>query len=433
MSPAQNNEHTSETTKSQNEKTLRYGMIVLSLLALVTFVSVIAPRALSFLPGLLALIGLGVRYFYVREKTSWPKTLLLITGSICALSLLSALWAIDPAMAIRRTFKTAAVIIPAAFLVRLALDMPEQALRKYTPYIPFAFFAGMALISLEYLAGMPLYHIIHNIPFDQKVQLHVYNRGASVLAVLFIASFFTLQSCANKQKTLLSAAAILVTIPFFVITASQSAQLAIICGVIIAFLFPYGKKWAWMILQAGLVSLTLLAPWIAIWLFHNYADSIHALPHMGGGDQGASAGNRLEVWDYISRYALQNPLYGFGVEATRSVKEFDSAEIFQRGKTILHPHNFALQAWIEFGLIGAISTCALVIYSLQKIQKDFQYGSQRIFLPTFCMLVSIGATGYGVWQGWWLGLILMAVAYTVICARYDQLSKESRQDNRAQV
>lgn len=173
-------------------------------------------------------------------------------------------------------------------------------------------------------------------------------------------------------------------------------------------------------MKAAIVVLTMTAPWIAIWLFDNYAQTIHNLPRMGNGDQGASAGNRLEVWDFISRYILQNPLYGYGIEATRAVEEFDSAEIFQRGTTILHPHNFALQAWMEFGIFGALAASAFLVHMLGIIQTKFKYAAQRIYFPVFIVLVSIGSTGYGVWQSWWLGLILTAIAFSIICVRYSE-------------
>ena len=392
-------------------------------IALLPVISVFAPRALSFLPGLIALVFYALRYFYLKEKTSLPKTLLVITGGICALSFISIIWAIDQDIAINRSIKTAATLIPGIFLVHLALQASGQAIKKYAYLLPIGFFTAVMLLSFEYLAGLPLYHIIHDIDLSQHVQLHEFNRTASVLAVLFIASFFGIQHRFPKKHGLVPIAVIAVMAPVFLITASQSAQLALICGTLIAALFPYSKPWAWNILKLVTITLVFIAPWLAIWLFQNHAQDIHALPHMGNGDQSASAGNRLEVWDYVSRYALQNPLYGFGVEATRAVEKFDSAEVFQKGTTILHPHNFALQAWIEFGVIGAVSVSALIFYCINKIQHSFQYASQRILLATLCMLISIAATGYGMWQGWWLGLILLATVYAIICARYCQTEK----------
>ena len=79
----------------------------------------------------------------------------------------------------------------------------------------------------------------------------------------------------------------------------------------------------------------------AIWAFNNISAQVEAVPILGSG--GGYAGARMEIWDYVSRYALQNPLYGFGVEATRQVPSFGSTESYQEGQTILHPHNFVLQ------------------------------------------------------------------------------------------
>src|SRR5436190_23671517 len=85
---------------------------------------------------------------------------------------------------------------------------------------------------------------------------------------------------------------------------------------------------------------------------------IDHVPWLGYGQ--AFANNRLEIWDFVSRYALRHPLHGFGIEATRAVEAFDSQQIYQKKATILHPHNFAIQMWIEFGLIGGLLAAAMM-------------------------------------------------------------------------
>jgi exopolysaccharide production protein ExoQ len=411
---------TRPTTKND-----KFGLSFLLFIAILPLVSLYAPRALAFLPGLIALIFLTLQYFYLGKKPHLPKTLLLCAIITCGLAFVSSLWALDFDVAFKRSIKMSAILIPGVFFVSLSRHIPNNIIQKYAILLPAGAFLAIALLSLDYLSDLSLYKLINNIPFDENTKLHTRNRSACVLIVLALPALFCLRSALPSQKHTIPILAALLLLPTFLITASQSAQLALFCGLLIAIAFPYGRKWGWLTLKVMIALLTLTAPWIAMWLFSNYAEAIHALPRMGKGDQSASAGNRLEVWDFVSRYALQNPLYGFGIESTRVVEEFDSQEIFQRGKTILHPHNFALQAWMEFGILGAILMASFLVITLQKIQNKFQYASQRILLPTLCMMLSIGATGYGIWQSWWLGLILTAAAFSLICARFSQAQKEA--------
>ena len=396
----------------------RIGFTVIVLMALVPVIALFAPRAMAFLPGMIGLLAVMAWLFTGQRPALSPK-LFLIPLLITAAAFASALWAIDPAIAIERGTKMALILLSGTLLIAVAQNLPRAVILRSGALLPSLFFAACLLASAEYLTGMPLYRFLSDTPATTSIKLHEFNRGSCVLAILLLPAFFCLkESLTAKKKAAAYGIALVSFSTIFIITASQSAQLAIICGLLVAFAFPYAKKWAWRTLKALLVILVMTAPWLAIWLFDNYAESIHALPRMGSGDQSASAGNRLEVWDYVSRYVLQNPLYGYGIEAARAVEEFDSAEIFQRGKTILHPHNFALQVWIEFGVFGALATCAFLVYVLNIIEEKFKYASQRILLPLFVVAVSIGATGYGMWQSWWLGLLLFAISYALVCARY---------------
>jgi O-antigen ligase len=118
---------------------------------------------------------------------------------------------------------------------------------------------------------------------------------------------------------------------------------------------------------------------------------------------------RLEIWDFISRRALQSPFIGHGTEATKSIT-FDTAQLYQPGKTILHPHNFALQLWIEFGAFGAALGAAFLGDILSRIYK-FDLPLRRFSLALLMASLSVASTGYGLWQGWWLGVFCLLIAF----------------------
>lgn len=72
-----------------------------------------------------------------------------------------------------------------------------------------------------------------------------------------------------------------------------------------------------------------------------------------------------------------------------------------------------MQLWIEFGLIGAIAGSVFLkglLYEIHKLEPLLA----RICLAGLMATLAVASTGYGLWQGWWLGAFVMMPAYSVI-------------------
>ncbi|MEZ5918889.1 MAG: O-antigen ligase family protein [Alphaproteobacteria bacterium] len=114
--------------------------------------------------------------------------------------------------------------------------------------------------------------------------------------------------------------------------------------------------------------------------------------------------------------ALEQPLHGFGIEATRALTDFDTRQLYSPTKGVLHPHNFTLQLWIEFGLPGVLLAGAFIGFILRKI-GTLPGHAARVALATFIATLCVASTGYGLWQGWWLGSFAALAAFTVIAGK----------------
>jgi O-antigen ligase len=221
------------------------------------------------------------------------------------------------------------------------------------------------------------------------------------------------------QKRLLQCACLAVSIAIALTTQSQSAHMILIVAGLFWLAFPVfsNSKTAQLALITSVSLGIILSPWLVQLLYSTLAGEVHTLPWFAD----AYAADRLEIWDFVARKALENPLYGFGIEATRHIKNFDTAMLYTPLDHVLHPHNAVLQIWIEFGAIGALGLCVAVTAILRHIFKlDKQAGP--VCLAAFMAGFVAACISYGLWQGWWLGLFSLLAA---LCGHLARNSKKA--------
>jgi O-antigen ligase len=185
----------------------------------------------------------------------------------------------------------------------------------------------------------------------------------------------------------------------------HSAVLALAAGGVV---FAVGAKWGPAAVRAfgGLAALVqIAAPWAVLGL-----DRAGVLASLRGVTP-ASTDARLDIWTLVSERVAQNPLRGWGLDASRLLPPPVS----------LHPHNGPLQIWLELGAHGAV-LAALVWWALfdlcaRAARNDRPGGAAAGGAATAYFV--IGALSFGVWQEWWLGLgaVTAAVCAAVLAQR----------------
>lgn len=394
----------------QREKIFSISFVVL--LALVPVLAISVPRVLAYIPAVMGVLGFAAYYFVYGQKPVWSRPAFIIMGAMSVLMLLSCLWAIDPDQSFERVSKTVPLLLAGAMLISVSFQIKMETLEPYLRYIPVVLLISAVATCVEIALDYPFYRLIRGDDFDIDVSLSVFNRAIITISLLLVPALAVMRHYYSAQICLLTVLACV--IPLLMMGESQSGQLALIVALMTYYLFPYGVKTAWPIVAGVIFALMLALPHIAMWAFSHYAAQIEAVPGLGTG--GGYAGARMEIWDYVSRYAMQNPLYGFGVEATRQVTDFGSAEIYQKGKSTLHPHNYTLQLWMEFGAVGVVLGGGLIGWLMLQIQI-MPLAQARMALATLFATLSVASMSYGLWQGWWLGLLFIVVVYVILASR----------------
>ncbi|WP_247887269.1 O-antigen ligase family protein [Azospirillum sp. SYSU D00513] len=132
-----------------------------------------------------------------------------------------------------------------------------------------------------------------------------------------------------------------------------------------------------------------------------------------------SARHRVEIWGMAAERALASPLFGHGIDASRSLDPMGALSRFGTLATSLlplHPHNAFLQIWLELGAAGAALALALTLLLLGRTRQLAEL-AQPHALALFATALAMASTSYGIWQAWWMcgmlasGLLLALAAH----------------------
>jgi O-antigen ligase len=153
---------------------------------------------------------------------------------------------------------------------------------------------------------------------------------------------------------------------------------------------------------AGLMAaFFLLAPGL-MWLVQRSGDVDQiraALP--------LSWAQRVGYWSHATDWIGDKPFRGWGLDASR---------MFAPGIQ-LHPHDDALQIWLELGLVGAVAAAAfwgLTLARLSRPKADLLVAATAASLAAYLLF---GGVNFGIWQEWWLALGALVTVMVSLHAR----------------
>ncbi|MCM0019901.1 MAG: O-antigen ligase family protein, partial [Tagaea sp.] len=231
----------------------------------------------------------------------------------------------------------------------------------------------------------------------------LFNRPVAILALILpLACLAALRRYGPIAALALAAMAAFLIFNF----NSRGAELALAAGVAGAVLlaaFAGGRK----LLALGLAAFVLAAPLIgALPVFDRLAET-----RTGG----SSVFHRAAIWSFASDRIAEKPALGWGLHASRAMP--GAQEQFAPGaeRMPLHPHNFALQLWLELGLIGALAGAACLMFLARAIAGG--RATRAALAGALCASVAIGGVGYGLWQGWWMAALWLLLALAVALAK----------------
>ena len=139
-----------------------------------------------------------------------------------------------------------------------------------------------------------------------------------------------------------------------------------------------------------------------------------------------SAVHRLKIWEFTLSKINERPWLGWGMAASR---DLGSAADPKSGTEInvmpLHPHNNALQVWLELGVLGGIffaTLCAVVAWKISYLGHDPAW--RACAFATYVIYLTVGGLSYGAAQTWWVATAWLAAVFLAVAYQPAQPSRE---------
>jgi O-antigen ligase len=375
------------------------------------FVAVLQSKAmapLALVPMAITL-ALGWRAGW---RPSLPQSPVLLLGLLLmAWGAVTSLWAPEPGRGAMLALTMAAMML----LAHGAAAAAQGA--RLPPWIGFGLVLGLAAAFADWQSGNALRAAVRGLKEVPEALMFGLKPAASLMALLLPIGFALPWPWFARAVLLLAGGAVLISLP------GETARLATIAG-LGAALFSLAAPRLGPRLVGALVALAVLVMPLLVGF----------IPKIPSASLPLSAVHRLVIWDFAAARIAEKPLAGWGMEASRALPggraRPDAATLdrlnitnpAQRGFMAqahvevmpLHPHNGALQLWLELGGIGALIGAALILL--------LGFAASRSAAPAVGagMLASAAVTGmlsFGLWQAWWVASLLLAMVALALVPR----------------
>lgn len=393
-----------------NDPSFAIGMLFF----LCVLICVFVPRALSFVPSLFGLIGAPVLWRHTGRFPLPPRFDLLLVGGFGVLAFLSAFWSYNMTFGVEKGAKIALTFIAGLFFIDAVRRVDGSVLSWMPGALGLLLILGGMMTSVEHLTGYPLMQWISDRPAGDPWLGNKYNRTEVLLAACYLPVLWMIFHMPQSKRFRYIFAGILSLVMFFAIylSHSQTSQLGLIVILAVFVLWPARWTWAWRLAAAALAISILLAPFIAVMLYHMMPEDLVPTGILAK----ASIPHRLVIWHFTAMEALARPFFGHGLEALRFLKT-ETPMPYIGSTHILHPHNSFLQIWVEMGLAGAVMGTIFILRVMARIKNFGSYGSQKLGMAMLAGCLMISLTGFGFWQGYQMGLYILAAALSILAVR----------------
>jgi O-antigen ligase len=286
--------------------------------------------------------------------------------------------------------------------LKLALQLPLYwsfmcAARRATPKLQRRALAVFALMTsllgvvllAEFVLDAMIYEKIH-FAFYKPIRHDL--AEVAIAHTAFIGALLWPLALAAAQRVKLTPWIVVPIIAGVVTSAGRfGAEAPVLSMAFVAAAGVAAVRWprgAPTTIAAAAVIYSLAAPGV-IW-------AVRASGHYGDIEKAIelSWSMRMGFWSHAVDWIGDHPLRGWGLDASR---------VFGPG-IVLHPHDTALQVWLELGAVGAVLAAAFWWLAIRRLARPRPEMAAVAVTASTTVFLLFSAINFGAWQEWWLAL-----------------------------
>ena len=368
------------------------GWVLVGVAGLTPWMAWLGPLGFAALMGLAGLLCLPAVRVPARQT---PLAIILLLG--LAWACLSTLWTAHRAQAVDESVALKlAVQLPLYFAAWCGARRADPVIAGLALRIlawGLAAYGGLLLV--EAFTGGGVYQTLRALmddPIRPDLGRKNIAQGSFVLALIWpVAAIAGLRGGAPLWLAVPMALGTVVVAQVFLSDAPVLAVgLAIGVGVVV-WIWPRSAPKAMGLAAAGMM---LVMPLLIL-----------AVRMAGAGAHlPVSWDQRMGYWAFAMGRIADHPWRGWGLDASRAF----SPEIQ------LHPHNGALQIWLELGAAGAVLAALTWAFVFRRLARDERSALTAATAGSAAVYLFFGLVSFGVWQEWWLALAALVAVIAAL-------------------
>lgn len=384
-------------------------------------VSIYAPL---FMAPLILIAALGVIVPAILERRRIPllgRPLLILLLLVVLWGALSARWSIYPLGSITAALQLLALFASGAVVMGGVALLDGAGAARIGRYLVMGVVAALVIYAIEMALNSPIQSLVRQSGTGLEQIYSPFNRGLAVLMLLSVPALITLHRAGYVPLAigLFAAAAGIVYVYY-----GSSVAVALACGIVAAALSFIGRGPVTRLIGWTVAAMVMAAPFVA-----REAITPAVFETVGRAVYNVSVPHRLAIWEFVGGKALERPFKGWGLDAARSFPDGKSTVpvttrmcqppcSMEVQRLPLHPHDMALQWWLELGLPGAALGAAVLFWLFRQIPRiavDRTEGALLVGQLTAATVIA--GLSYGAWQSWWLASLMLAMAFSAVAMR----------------
>jgi O-antigen ligase len=383
--------------------------LVAGLVGLAGIVTTLVPQGIQVLFIVLAVLA-GALYLVRRGVVRPAPGILVPLLAFLLLGLVSLTWTTVPMEGAGQAIAFLYVLGPGLVLIGALGEADETVRQRIERWFVLGLGIGLALYAIEVAFDQPIYRFVKHLDGAKVANIKSMNRAAALFGLLIWPAALVLY---RRGRPLLGGAAVVGYLGLSACTSNASAVTGMAVGVPLL-----GLAMLWPVLARRLMAAALALGFLAA---VPVALTLHKTALTREDVLQLSFRHRIEIWNVVGERILEKPLFGWGLDSSRSIPNesdhTDFPQIVHDGNIIpLHPHNLFLQVLLETGIVGAALLLALGLAVLQRLGR-WPAPDRAFALALYGTAVTMATFDYGAWQTWRLCGVMLAATLMVVAAR----------------